>query len=206
MKTFVCGDLHGEITLFEKELINIGFNKQEDTMICVGDLIDRGEDSLACLRLLQEPWFKSTRGNHEQMAIDAIKSHDMRRVGHWRGNGGDWYYNLDLKKTKDVKELLFESELPLVIEVDINDKKFVICHADYPKDVYSKDNILNSESILWNRVRYLDSVAGWCDEIEGADMFYFGHTIVDKVCTFKNQTYIDTGAVSCGKLSVLELK
>ncbi|MGL9724118.1 metallophosphoesterase [Sodalis sp. (in: enterobacteria)] len=37
----------------------------------LGDLIDRGPQSEACLPLLENPWFRSVRGNHEQMACPA---------------------------------------------------------------------------------------------------------------------------------------
>jgi len=207
-RTFVCGDLHGEITKFNQKLIAIDFDKEKDLMISVGDLIDRGEDSVACLRLINEPWFTCVRGNHEQMSIDALKyAHiNNNRKEHWLMNGGSWYYNLDQTKINEVDKLISElEELPLIIETEVGGKKYIICHANYNKDIYEFDSRIHEESVIWDRSRYNDSKAGWTDEIEGADVFIFGHTPVDKVETYKNQMYIDTGVVFNGELTVVEL-
>ena len=75
-RVFVVGDIHGEITMLNEKLAEIGFDKERDTLISVGDLIDRGEDSLACLALIQESWFKSVRGNHEDLMINSIINKD----------------------------------------------------------------------------------------------------------------------------------
>ena len=55
------------------ELKQRHFNPDTDLLIPVGDIIDRGPDSLKCLQLMQENWFYAVRGNHEQMALDALK-------------------------------------------------------------------------------------------------------------------------------------
>ncbi len=46
--------------------------------ISVGDLIDRGPQSADCLGLLRCRWFRGRSGNHEQMALEALESGDMR--------------------------------------------------------------------------------------------------------------------------------
>ena len=47
-----------------------------DYFISVGDNIDRGPESLNVLRLLNQPWFTSVKGNHEAMALDAFETGD----------------------------------------------------------------------------------------------------------------------------------
>ena len=54
---YVVGDLHGCYSLLMQELQNINFDFQNDVLICTGDLVDRGEENLACISLLGEPWF-----------------------------------------------------------------------------------------------------------------------------------------------------
>src|ERR1035438_611347 len=71
------GDIHGEVTqlktmiqvLIDKKLIN-------ETIIFLGDYIDRGENSVATLNYLihlrkKYPSFIFLKGNHEEMLIDA---------------------------------------------------------------------------------------------------------------------------------------
>ena len=73
-RDFVVGDLHGCIDHFERLLDQIEFDAEKDRMFSVGDLVDRGPDSMACLRLLKEPWFHAVLGNHEDMMLDAVSS------------------------------------------------------------------------------------------------------------------------------------
>ncbi len=56
----------------------------------VGDLIDRGPNSMECLRLIKEPWFFSVLGNHEDMMLDVISNEFKHGVAQWINNGGDW--------------------------------------------------------------------------------------------------------------------
>ena len=68
---WVVGDLHGCRRELDLLLEQHKFDPQQDLLISVGDIIDRGPDSLGCLALLQEPWFRCVRGNHEEMALSA---------------------------------------------------------------------------------------------------------------------------------------
>lgn len=56
-RDFVVGDLHGCFKEFVEKLKEINFDYSTDRMFSVGDLIDRGEDSIKCLRLIKTPWF-----------------------------------------------------------------------------------------------------------------------------------------------------
>ena len=85
---WIAGDLHGCHQRLLNELRDRHFDPYKDLLICVGDLIDRGPDSLHCLKLLKRSWFKTVRGNHEQMAIDALNAGDMTL---WSLNGGAWF-------------------------------------------------------------------------------------------------------------------
>ncbi|WP_438875484.1 metallophosphoesterase, partial [Bacillus cereus group sp. BC58] len=71
-----------------KRLRECRFDPQQDLLVSVGDLIDRGPDSLGCLALLRESWMMAVRGNHEQMALDARASLQSTL---WLMNGGDWF-------------------------------------------------------------------------------------------------------------------
>jgi len=50
-KDFVVGDLHGCYDLLESLLGAVSFDKSKDRLFSVGDLIDRGPNSLRCLRI-----------------------------------------------------------------------------------------------------------------------------------------------------------
>jgi len=90
-RDFVVGDIHGHIDLFHEELSREGFDPIKDRVFSVGDLIDRGPDSLACLDLLNEPWFHAVRGNHEQMMIEWATGEGFPD---WKSEFGDWLEGL----------------------------------------------------------------------------------------------------------------
>ncbi len=71
-RIFVVGDIHGCLDMLNEKLLSVDFDESKDLLISVGDLIDRGEQNVECLDLITYPWFRAVRGNHEQMAIDAL--------------------------------------------------------------------------------------------------------------------------------------
>ena len=206
-RIFFIGDIHGKITALNEKLNEIGFNKELDHLYSVGDLIDRGENSLACLELIDEPWFTAVRGNHEQMMIDAISNpKDGERELHWLQNGGSWFYQMDkdsINVTADyVKNRV--TELPHVIELYHKDKVIVICHADWPFNEYNSEIKAPVDHLIWSRERIENrSEQG---EIKGADMFVFGHTPLRNPTKRYNQFYLDTGAVFGKEMHILSFE
>lgn len=91
MSTFIISDLHGCNDAFRKALKFIKL-KKTDTLILLGDLIDRGNDSkgvLDTVLLLIQNDFKiiCLKGNHEQMFLDAFDS--IQSKVNWLKNGGE---------------------------------------------------------------------------------------------------------------------
>jgi serine/threonine protein phosphatase 1 len=67
--TYAIGDLHGEVTLLRRLLALLPM-RPEDTLVFLGDCLDRGEDSIATIFALRElkrshPACIFLRGNHE---------------------------------------------------------------------------------------------------------------------------------------------
>ncbi len=203
-RLFVVGDLHGCYDLLLDKLARRGFNKQHDLLISVGDLIDRGPENLQCLKLLNEPWFCAVRGNHEQMAIDALQTGDN---GLWLANGGSWFLRLGDEGQRNAQRLITRcARLPLVIDIPMADRHIVIAHADYPADDYGFERPISAEEVLWSRRRISRNQRGRGVTISGATHFFFGHTPLNRIRNYYNQYYIDTGAVFGGELSLVELK
>ncbi|HBB1366814.1 TPA: serine/threonine protein phosphatase [Escherichia coli] len=202
---WVVGDLHGCYTNLMNKLDTIGFDNKKDLLISVGDLVDRGAENVECLELITFPWFRAVRGNHEQMMIDGLS--ERGNVNHWLLNGGSWFFNLDYDKETLAKALAHKAEeLPLIIELVSKGKKYVICHADYPCDEYEFGKPVDHQQVIWNRERISNSQDGIVKEIKGADTFIFGHTPAVKPLKFANQMYIDTGAVFCGNLTLIQVQ
>ena len=80
-RTIVVGDLHGCRATFEHLLERIGFDAQHDTLWLVGDLINRGPDSLGCLRMARQLKARVVLGNHDLNMLAVIQGVVQPRKG-----------------------------------------------------------------------------------------------------------------------------
>ncbi|MBG5983839.1 metallophosphoesterase [Proteus vulgaris] len=200
---WVVGDIHGCFNLLKRDMYRIDFDKEKDLLISVGDLIDRGDQNVECLDLINEKWFRAVRGNHEQMAIDAL--FNCGDVNNWLYNGGNWFFLQNYEEEILSRACLAKVEkLPFIIEVNTDGKKTVIAHADYPSDEYEFGKPVEEQYVIWSRERIGDDNVR---EIKGADLFLFGHTpMIKGIEKRANQEYIDTGAVFGYGLTMRQIK
>lgn len=133
-RDFVVGDLHGSFSLFQTALDAVQFNPLEDRVFSVGDLTDRGPDSLKCLRLINEPWFFAVRGNHENMMVVATggDSCDGSRPRDFTNNGGGWLFRLTEAEKNEAVDLIrkINEEMPFMRTVKHKKGDFDIIHAE----------------------------------------------------------------------------
>lgn len=73
---WLVGDIQGCARELERLLREIRFDPARDELICVGDLVNRGPDSLATLRLWRDVGGQGVIGNHEVYAL-------LARSGAW---------------------------------------------------------------------------------------------------------------------------
>jgi len=215
-RDFVVGDIHGCFKLLTYLLKKTDFNKSADRIFSVGDLIDRGPDSIDVMDWLQEPWFHAVRGNHEQMLIDCVSGNgDIAR--HSR-NGGAWLYELPSIFQQKLSDKL--QNLPLIIEVELtNGRKIGIVHAEVPL-IHNNDTWQNAKDAITGRLGetyerlalekalYARNKIESQDEIliQGITQVYVGHSTVTSVTCLGNTVYIDTGcSFDDGALTIIEL-
>lgn len=125
----VVGDCHGRYDLFIRALEKANYDPAKDIVYGVGDMIDRGPDSVKMVEFFQQPRCYSVKGNHELMMMSS-EWYDT-----WIDNGGlqcmdDLYKNnLDHDWMKDIIR-----PLPWVIDVGEQDDEnaFRIVHAEMP--------------------------------------------------------------------------
>src|SRR5947209_10445371 len=78
MKTFVVGDIHGRCAQLHHLLDLLPRDESTDTLIFLGDLIDRGSDVPGCVEHVLNLCGANPgrviclRGNHEQMMLDFV--------------------------------------------------------------------------------------------------------------------------------------
>ena len=131
-RDFVVGDLHGHRALFERALEQVAFDPARDRVISVGDLVDRGPDSLGTLALIEEPWFHAVLGNHELMLLNDLGYYDSRVHARraWPHGSGHWIHEAALRHRKLLRRLADRAAaLPLSIHVD-GEVPFNVMHGD----------------------------------------------------------------------------
>jgi len=80
MRTFIVGDVHGRCAQLHNLLDMLPRDEATDTLVFLGDLIDRGPDAPGCVELAMKlqrdnpERVHCLRGNHEQMLLDSLKA------------------------------------------------------------------------------------------------------------------------------------
>ncbi|AUC07537.1 serine/threonine-protein phosphatase 2 [Acinetobacter lwoffii] len=211
---YIVGDIHGSYSLLMQELYLKNFDFDNDLLICTGDIIDRGTENLECISLLDQKWFLTVRGNHEEMCIRGQYDPKMKDM-HAR-NGGAWFYRQFQKTQQKIIDRLVD--LPLVIEVLLSNKKIGIIHADidihdwnaFKHDIAQGDYKISGVSsayanALWGRGRIRQHSAHY-DVVENIDEIYLGHTIVKEHTQIDNCHYIDVGSSFTKKLCIVKIQ
>lgn len=204
---YFVGDIHGCYEQLMEALAKIKFNANTDRLISVGDLVDRGPDSVKCLNLLKETWFHAVSGNHEDMMVRTFRR--QWSSDNYMRNGGKWFFHLPYEQQEKLT-LLADTKMTLVIEVETDIGTIGVIHANAPDD-WQKYSRLNDENFfddnlvedtIWGRSRIYGSQDG---RVKGIDYVVVGHTPVDYVIALDNIVYIDTGAVYDGSLTILSV-
>ncbi len=196
---YFVGDIHGMYDTFMNAFNKIGFNKETDRLISVGDLVDRGDQNLACIALLDEPWFYAVLGNHEDMAIKFYNNNWP--MNNYLYNGGEWFTNLSSISKKEIVEK-FE-KLPKYITVPCSDGRMIgVLHADtYALDSWKNiSDFSQYDDIIWGRKKY-----NYRDilDILDIDAVVVGHTIVKQPMVLGNVVYLDTGSYYYEKITIM---
>ena len=209
-KLYAVGDIHGCYNLLMSRLKEIGFDFENDLLVAVGDLVDRGTQNIECIELLSKPWFTSVRGNHEDLCIGGLHNESYKRCH--VANGGEWFYMLDGQAMYNIAKTF--AELPVVLEINHNGKKFGFVHGhieqnnwDEFKETFTQEPTAfrdPSELAMWGRERLNDENQQYT-HVSGVDAVIMGHTVTQRPCKRDNCYWIDTGAVHWGTMTILDL-
>ncbi|MGD1323338.1 hypothetical protein, partial [Enterococcus faecium] len=77
------------------------------------------------MNLIDQPWFTSIRGNHEDLCIKSLFNESFRRCH--IANGGEWFYDLDAQTQHKIINKF--KQLPIALEVTHNGRKFGFVHG-----------------------------------------------------------------------------
>lgn len=206
----VLGDIHGRADLLQ----NFLNNRPEGQIICVGDYIDRGENSAEVLQLLQnEPDIICLSGNHEEMMLRFLED-PVAHGARWLRNGGlqtlaSFLIYTPTESAEDsalkgsaqqLRNALGEPllqwlrSLPTIWQTG----NVAVVHAGAdPAIPMSKQR---RRTLHWGRPDFLTT-----PRTDGIWIVH-GHTIVDQPVFADGRISIDTGAYATGRLSAVRIE
>ncbi len=201
-KTFIVGDIHGCSNMLKDLVDKIEWNPNSDSLIFIGDYIDRGDDAKGVVDYILELKERSSRvqcllGNHEQIFQDYLSG--INTEVFLINGGSSTLRSYENERDNDNSPLIpsdhlefFSSLLP-VIELE----EYYIVHAGFRPYVPVKDQSLLD--MLWIRDEFILSTYDFGKKI------IFGHTPFNEPLIMKNKIGIDTGAVYGNRLTCIEL-
>ena len=154
-KVYVVGDIHGHLATFRALIHRLNLS-EDDRVICLGDMIDRGPDSAGVIKLIRsDERIICIKGNHEHMALQSIT--EDGRVELWqpwmqRGGKSCWASYIvqaegDLYQAKRdfLSDMRWIDKLPTQIVLD----NFRLVHAGY--DPRMALDSQGDKELLWIR-------------------------------------------------------
>ncbi|MEO6889543.1 MAG: metallophosphoesterase [Ktedonobacteraceae bacterium] len=192
--TYAIGDLHGEVTLLRRLLACLPF-REEDTLVFLGDCLDRGEDSVATILALQElkrihPACIFLRGNHEDAWLA-------------RWNGASFSHPPDIEGARQLWERC-NGSLPFTIgdwleetRIEYEDEHAYYVHAGVlpGKPIWQTAGLHK----MGGAKGFLESTYDWGKPV------VFGHWNMSEPLVQPNKIGIDTGAFHSGRLTTVRL-
>lgn len=158
MSDIVIGDVHGCLDELD-ELLRLVYAPSRDRLVFVGDLVDRGPDSVGVVRRVRELGATCVLGNHDEWYVRCARHADTER------HGG----KTNPLRKNEVKYALYEqfsgddldwmTKLPLYYRLD---EKTVVVHAGMRPGV----PVEKQETRYLLRARYLRRTTGemWNDD------------------------------------------
>ncbi len=201
-KIFAIGDIHGCYDRLKTLMDKIPIDFSCDTLVFIGDYIDRGPYSVEVVDYLMQlknrvPDIVFLKGNHEDMLDKFINGVDRFT---YLLNGGQ--QTLDSYLTKPVQSdfypippdhMEFFKSLRLYYETE----EFIFVHAGLRPRVPLESQ--KTEDLLWIRDKFISS------KYDFGKRVIFGHTPLKKPLVEPNKIGIDTGAVYGNALTCVQL-
>jgi serine/threonine protein phosphatase 1 len=222
-RDLVVGDLHGHRALLERVLDRLEFDPRCDRVFSVGDLIDRGPESLATLSLIEQPWFHAVLGNHELMLLNFVHCYASRLHSRkaYPSGAGEWITEAVSRHRRAVEGLVERvSKLPLAIHVG-GEVPFSVTHGDLPPTNLRHNEETPDETICVHKADHITSSREKMSAALKTDLMalrfaqhsvrisptpmadipitYAGHSPVRDVTVHNSYVYIDQGV--CARTS-----
>lgn len=204
---YAIGDIHGQFKMLVRLIADISPAK-DDTLIFLGDYIDRGPDSYHVIECLVALSGKTDcvflTGNHEDMLKKFMAAKHQGDKDLFTYNGGlstltsyaAHGYNLENGEMPEAHRRFFDG---LLDYYKIDDPELFFCHAGIDPDTpFDQQNLYD---LIWNRNFHNH----YAEHYDGTRVVVFAHTPEREVRNWNNAICIDTAAVFGGKLTAVRM-
>lgn len=218
----VIGDVHGCLTELEALLGRLGYAVTRDeqgrpsdaahpagrTAVFVGDLVDRGPDSVGVLRLAMGMTASghalAVPGNHEAKLVRALAGRDVQRT-----HGlAETLAQLDAEPAGFREQVRAWAD-GLVAHLVLDSGRLVVAHAGLKEAYHNRASARVRSFALYGDTTGETDEYGlpvrvpWAEEYRGRAVVAYGHVPTPSLEWVNNTLCLDTGCVFGGRLSAL---
>lgn len=196
-RTIAIGDVHGCAEEFA-QLLELIDPQEEDRVIQLGDLINRGPDSHSVIRIARQYKVEAILGNHEHRILTALREKRPELLKD---------YDLETIKQLNNEDWIYLENLPKFKYSGLSDTVFI--HGGFlPGQLWTNQSIeitttiqvIDADGRPAKRSDAPDAPA-WADSWKGPPFVIYGHTPRPEVYQLKDSIGIDTGCVYGGYLT-----
>jgi hypothetical protein len=201
-RTFVIGDVHGCVDELDRLLEKIA-PVEGDTVAMVGDLVNKGPDSLGVLKLCRQIGAQAVLGNHDDLVLRAIAAHRRDETGDLSEAV------LKVAKKIDDEHAAWLAAQPLYRE--LRGVGAIVVHAGMVPGVapaaQQRGHLLTMRSIQADGTpsKRIEDGVPWASLWTGPEHVVFGHDAVRGLQEWPYATGIDSGCVYGKRLTAIEL-
>jgi protein phosphatase len=213
----IIGDIHGCYKELRALLDRLGYQVSEDgtvtppegrKAIFVGDLVDRGPDTPAVLRLVMGMVAAGAAlcvpGNHDMKLMRKLKGKNVQ-ITHGLAESLEQLAHESTEFSQQIAQFMDD----LVSHYVLDDGRLVVAHAGMPESMQGRGSGRVREFALYGEttgetdefglpVRY-----NWAADYRGQAMVVYGHTPIPEPEWLNRTINIDTGCVFGGALTAL---
>jgi protein phosphatase len=217
----IIGDVHGCRSELEMLLLQLGYRRDEKSiyvspasrrLIFLGDLVDRGPDSLGVLKLAFDMadtgrafWLP---GNHDDKFHRYLKGNPIK-ISHGLAETIQQFEALTLEERQALTKRYTQHYRRLVDHLVLDAGKLVVAHAGMKAEMQGRaGSRVRSFALYGETTGEFDEFdlpvrANWAADYHGKALVVYGHTPTPEAGFTGNTINLDQGCVFGGKLSAL---
>ena len=211
-RVIIIGDVHGCFDELLALLDACDFNAHTDTVILVGDLVNKGPKSAEVVAAARERGFFAVRGNHDDSSLFGRERRDAARArGEALANDDKYSWTDQLSEA----DLAFLRELPYTLALPTLGA--MVVHAGLVPGVpleaqelaamYTMRNLIKSDGLGAVRATWSDKAkqgVPWAGEWPSDEPHvFFGHDVKRGLQLYPHATGLDTGCCYGKSLSAM---